>query len=280
MTQFWSLMGTAFAASIVMAPLHALMGLHVVRRGIIFIDLAIAQVAALGVALAVYRGYEATSFQTMATGFGFAIMGALLFALTRFRPPQVPHEAIIGIVFVIAQAVGILVLARTAHGLEELRNLLTGSILVVEAEEVARILGWYVIILIAFVILWKPTTLLSTESPKAPQGVWAVIYDFLFYALIGVMVTWSVRVAGVLVVFTWLVMPAVCAFLFTESILTAVGIAIAVTIVSSFGGLLLSYHADLPTGEAMVAFYGLMVALLYVIRLALQRRLIPKKPAG
>ncbi|MCL6623577.1 MAG: metal ABC transporter permease [Fimbriimonadales bacterium] len=268
MTQFWSLMGPALTASVVMAPLHALMGLHVVRRGIIFIDLAIAQVAALGVALAVYRGYDATSFQTMAMGFGFAIFGALLFALTRFRPPQVPHEAIIGIVFVIAQAVGILVLARTAHGLEELKNLLTGSILVVEEQEVKKILIWYVGILVALLALWKPTTLLSHESPEAPKGVGAVVFDFLFYALIGIMVTWSVRVAGVLVVFTWLVMPAVCAYLFTEKILKAVGIAIAVTLVSSLGGLALSYIADFPTGEAMVAFYGIVVALLYGARLA------------
>ncbi len=278
--QFWSLMGTAFTASVVMAPLHALMGLHVVRRGIIFIDLAIAQVAALGVALAVYRGYEATSLQTMATGFGFAILGALLFALTRFRPPHVPHEAIIGIVFVVAQAVGILILARTAHGLEELKNLLTGSILVVEGEEVKRILIWYVGVLVALIALWKPTTLLSHEDPQAPKGVRAFLFDFLFYALIGIMVTWSVRVAGVLVVFTWLVMPAVCAYLFTEKLLTAVGIATVVTLASSLGGLVLSYRADFPTGEAMVAFYGIVVALLYIVRVALRKGLIANRSDG
>lgn len=296
MSEFWRLMGLAVLAALVMAPVHALFGLHIVRRGLIFIDLAVAQVAALGISLAIALGNETESSTSYWFSVAFALGGAFLISLSRFRLGRVPHEAIIGIVYVLSTAASIIVLdfAPTGHGLEELKSMLAGNILFVTRQDVETTTWIYAGITLVSLVLWRPITAI-TFSKKGEEGsLWAVGIDFVFYALLGLMVATSVKIAGVLVVFSWLVMPAVVAFFYVDRMLPAVLVALPVGLAGSAGGLFLSYYAPAlsfghtheeptaieaaglsgwPTGPAIVVALGAVVIVCYLIRL-----FIPEKP--
>ncbi|HSI73385.1 MAG TPA: metal ABC transporter permease [Fimbriimonas sp.] len=274
MVEFWGLMQWAIIAALVMSPVHCLFGLHIVRRGVIFIDLAVAQMAALGMAVAVARGYDVTSPQSYWLSLGFALGAALMISLTRFKLGRVPHEAIIGIIFVLASALGIVVLEQAPHGLEELKDTLSGSILLVQQPEVVKTAGVYSVIFVLALLVWKNTAAISLKEPNAPTGLKRTALDFMFYGLLAFVVASSVKVAGVLVVFTWLVMPPVMAFLMVDKMLRAMAIALPLSLLGSLGGLWLSFKYDWPTGPAIVVVFGTAVALLYVAKLFL-----PESPA-
>lgn len=267
MREYWMLMGPASLASIVMSPVHCLFGLHIVRRGVIFIDLAVAQIAALGMVVAIRQGHDAHSQEAYWWSLGFALAGALAIALSKYRLGRVPHEAMIGIFFVVASAGGIIALEDTPHGLEELKDLLAGSILFVDNAHVVSTAWIYGTILAVMIVLWKATTRISLQSADAPTGAKAAVYDFLFYSLLAFVVASSVKIAGVLVVFTWLVMPAVMAFLWVSSIRAAVLVSLPLAVLVSLAGLWASYAWDWPTGAAMVVLFGAVVAVFYVIGL-------------
>lgn len=272
MRDYWLLMGPASLASMVMSPVHCLFGLHIVRRGVIFIDLAVAQIAALGMVVAIRQGHDAHSPQAYWWSLGFALAGALAIALTKYRLGRVPHEAMIGIFFVVASAGGIIALENTPHGLEELKDLLAGSILFVDNAHVANTAVIYGTILAVMILFWKATTRISLQTPDAPTGLKAALYDFLFYSLLAFVVASSVKIAGVLVVFTWLVMPAVMAFLWVSSMRAAVLVSLPLAVLVSLGGLWASYKWDWPTGAAMVVVFGAVVALFYVVGLFVPNR--------
>jgi zinc/manganese transport system permease protein len=297
MGEFWRLMYWAVLATLVMAPVHALFGCHIVRRGLIFIDLAIAQVAALGMSLAIAYGNDVHSTTSYWYSVGFALGGAFLISLSRFRLGKVPHEAIIGIVYVLSTAASIVVLefAPTGHGLEELKSMLAGNILFVTNGDVGTTAAIYAGITFVALLLWKPITAITLSRKGEEGSVKAVGIDFVFYALLGLMVATSVKIAGVLVVFSWLVMPAVVAFLFLERMLPAVIAALVTGLVGSLAGLLLSYYApDLkfghseeamastqavnsgnwPTGPAIVVALGAVVVVAYLIKVFIR----PKEP--
>jgi len=292
-------MGPAAIASGLMSPVHAMFGLHIIRRGLIFIDLAVAQIAALGVAVAIALGHEATSPAAYQFAVGFALAGALLISLTRFRLGRVPHESIIGVFYVFATAASIIVLetAPSGHGLEELKGMLAGNIIFVEQGDLVRTAWTYGAILAVLLALWKPITrvTLSKGEQEASKGR-TILMDFAFYGLLGFVVASSVKVAGVLVVFAWLVMPAIVAFFFVENILAAAAIAIPFGMIGSLVGLFLSYfgqaihlaaqheHQDdivsagsqgWPTGPAIVVAMGTAVFAAYLVKIFLR----DKKPA-
>lgn len=279
-----------------MSPVHALFGLHIVRRGLIFIDLAVAQVAALGVALAIANGNEAGGRVSHQYSIMFALGGALLISLTRFRLFRVPHEAIIGIVYVLSTALTILILdcAPSGHGLEELRSMLAGNIIFVQQKDVAETAAIYGTILVVMLALWRQFSSVTLAKEGVVQSKFkTVLLDFVFYSLLGFVVASSVKIAGVLVVFAWLVMPAVVAFFFVERLSIAALIAIPIGMLGSFAGLLLSYYGPAihfgvehehnpveaagtqgwPDGPSIVISLGVTVALAYLIRLC-----IPSKP--
>lgn len=262
-------MGRAVIASCVMAPVHCLFGLHIVRRGLIFIDLAVAQVAALGVAFASIRGYDAHDPEAHWIGLSFGLAGAFIIALTRFRLGRVPHEAIIGVVFVVASAASILLLHASPLGAEELRNLLANDILFMTNEQILEVAKWYLGIIIVLMFFWKRISriTLADENEHNTKRIGIVFMDFVFYALLAVVVTSSVKYVGVLLVFTWLVMPAVLAFFWVEKMKTALIIALPCSLIGSAGGLMLSYNRDWPTTSSIVVFLGGMVAIFYIIRL-------------
>lgn len=257
----------AALASAVMSPIHCLFGLHIVRRGVIFIDLAVAQFAALGAAFAVMQHHESGDPQVYWYSLAFALAGALLISLCRFKLNKVPHEAMIGIFFVVASAMGALLLESSPHGTEELRDSLTGSILVVLPEQVNKIAIAYGIILVVLIAMWRPVTKVSLREPDAPRGAWAVVLDFLFYGLLAFVVASSVQVAGILLVFTWLVMPAAAVFFWVNRMSVAVAVALPLSILASTFGLWLSFTKNYQTGPAMVVVMGAMVAGSYFLRL-------------
>lgn len=274
MNGYWDIMKNATLASLLMSPVHCLFGLHIVRRGVIFIDLAVAQMAALGMAIALAQKHEITDSATYFYSLGFALGTALLISLTRFRLGKVPHEAIIGIVFVVASALGIIVLENTEHGVEELKDILSGSLLLVDSGSVNHTALVYSILVVIAMLTWRANAAISTGESDAPTGIKRVALDFLFYALLAFVVASSVKVAGVLVVFTWLVMPPVCAFLLVSKFKPSLLICLPVVILGNLGGLWMSYTRDWPTGPAIVVVFGCLVSMIYAVKLMLPRRLL------
>jgi zinc/manganese transport system permease protein len=282
MWEFLQTMRLPALAALTMAPVHAVFGLHIVRRGVIFIDLAVAQVAALGMAFALARGVEPDSPTAYWIAVAAALGGAFLISLTRFRLGRVPHEAMIGIVFVVASAGSIIVLQYADHGQELLKTLLDGQILLISDPAVVRHTAIvYGFILLAVALLWRPIRKISEGNPDAPQGAALIFYDFAFYALLGFVVASSVKIAGVLVVFTWLVMPAVVAMFWLDAITPSLFVAIPVGWIGSVLGMYLSLKADpnlggWPTGASMVITFGGIVFASYLLRLFIPERRIHK----
>jgi zinc/manganese transport system permease protein len=239
-------------------------GLHVVGRGIIFVDLALAQIAALGIATAILMGADAEhDLLPHALALTFTVAGAALFSLTRFRHPRVPHEAIIGIIYIVAAAASTLILSRTASGDEEIKNLLVGNVLLVSRKEVLQAAGLYALVGALHFALRRQFHLISFDLDEAErQGMRVRLWDFLFYATFGIVVTTFVRIAGVYLVFSYLIVPAVCGALLASRTGARLAIGSIVALVAGVSGLLLSTQwesMDLPTGPTIVCIFGLLL---------------------
>jgi zinc/manganese transport system permease protein len=271
-------MGPAALASLVMSPIHCLFGLHIVRRGVIFIDLAVAQVAALGTAFAVMYGHEPASSTAYWMSLAFGLVAALLIALTRFKLRLVPHEAIIGIIFVVGSAWSIIALSGTSHGLEEMQSMLVGNILTVDIAHVYQTAYIYGAILLGLIIMWRAFTTASQQQVEKTDAK-SVVTDFVFYSLLAFVVASSVKMAGVLLVFTWLVMPPVAAFFWVRSMSAAVALSLPISMIGSATGLWLSYGKDWPTGATMVVVFGAVVGALYLLRLIVPDSATEAKPS-
>ena len=259
-----------FLACLVLSGIHAYLGLHVLTRGVIFVDLALAQMAALGMTTALILGHGPQDAATYYYALGFTVAGAALFALTReYREggpgETVPQEAIIGIVYAVAAALTVLVLDRVAQGGEQIKQLLVGSILAVTPEDVLRVAVLYAAIGGLHWVCRRPLLAISLGRPAAHVRAW----DFVFYVTFGLVVTSSVRIAGVLLVFSYLIVPAVIGAWLASSVsrrlLTGWTVAFAVSGI----GLAASYLGDLPTGATIVATFGILLALVGCVRLAL-----------
>ena len=326
MGDFVGLLAAPFVGCLLIATLHCYMGLHVIRRGIIFVDLALAQLAALGATVALlvvplvfgetlhehHEGLAGHSHHQSADpgstsegvdqvgGAGtsalpeehaeeeqhagglrawlmgetpyilsllFAFVGAAIFALGRFRDERVPHEAIIGIVFVVSAALAVLVLSKAPHGHEQMESMLVGNILFVGWHDAWMMFLLYLPLGVLHFVVRRRLMAISNDIHVAESvGLPVRAWDFLFYATFGLMVTQSVRMAGVLVVFSYLIIPAVCASMlartFGRRLLLAWGIAVAASVV----GLALSAVKDLPTGPSLVATFGAVLVLCVLVR--------------
>lgn len=253
-------------ALVVLPAMLVYFGLHVVGRGIIFVDLALAQIAALGIAVAILLGADPDhSSLPYILAVAFTLAGAALFSLTRFRHPRVPHEAIIGIIYIVAAAAATLVLSRTAAGDEEIKNLLVGNILLVSAREVLRTIALFLGVGIFHFALRRRFHLVSFDLDEAErQGVSVRLWDFLFYATFGLVVTSFVRIAGVYLVFSYLIVPAVCGALLSSRTAVRLAIGWGVALSAGVAGLLLSTQwesMDLPTGPTIVCIFGLWLVI-------------------
>jgi zinc/manganese transport system permease protein len=261
------LMLPALVAALILVGLHAYLGVHIIARGVIFVDLALAQLAAAGATVAVFFGLSADSLGGYIFALAATILGAALFSVSRIRNRYITQEAIIGIVFVVASAVTILLTAQAPRGAEHVQELLTGTLLWVTWPQIWRAAGIYAVIALLHWFLRGRFLLISLEPQKAKEKGWAIRWwDFLFYVLFGVVVTVSVSIVGVLLVFSFLVIPAVIAFLFTHRPGALGAIAWPVGAMSVFLGLYASYRTDLPTGPMVVCAFALALILAFVGR--------------
>jgi zinc/manganese transport system permease protein len=248
-------------AGLVLTGIHAYFGLHVLARGVIFVDLSLAQVAALGLAVAILAGHSAHSEAGYWYALAFAIAGAALFAAARPYETSLPQEAIIGIVYAVSAALGVIVLDRAPLGAEHIKQLIIGSILTVTPKDVGQLFVLYAAIGILHFICWRPLAEVSFHPHLAATPQRRFLWDVVFYISFALVVTSSVRIAGVLLVFSYLIVPAALASLlavhFHRRLLIAWGLGAALTAV----GLYTSWTLDLPTGPAIVTVFGSAVAL-------------------
>lgn len=234
-------------------------GLHIIRREVIFVDLALAQMATLGTCLCLFLGHDVGDPHNYYWSLGFTLAGALVFTLTRPRggPVRVPQEALIGVVYVVAAAAGILLLSKSPHGKEELQKTLVGDLLTVSPGEIGRTAALYALIGLAHLIFRRQFIRLSFDPDYAAAGGWRVrLWDFLFYALFGLVVTSFVRVGGVLLVFSYLIVPAACGAYLAGSLGRRLLVGWAVATLAGVCGLYASFQLDVPTGAAIVCVLG------------------------
>lgn len=262
----WEVMKWPLAASLILPPLLVYLGLHVVEREVIFVDLALAQVATLGTCVGLIMGYHFNDRVTFWISLGVTFLGAALFSWSRSSEKRpVPQEAIIGITFVVAAAGVILLLSRVAGGKEELEHLLTGDILNVTGAEVGQRAALFVLLAAFYAAFHKRFALISSD-PKAAfaQGLKVRLWDFLFYAAFALVVVSFVRVAGVLLTFAYLIVPAVCGVMLAQQWMRRLAIGWGIAATASLVGLWASYRLDLPTGAAIVWACGLLLVLVSI----------------
>jgi len=255
-------------ACMIIVAIHSYLGLHVIAREVIFVDLSLAQMAALGSAVAILAGSQPDSTAAWLYALGFTSIGAAVFAVTRTEERgRVPQEAFIGIVYVVASAAAILVADRTPRGGEAIKDILVGSLLWVTWPVIARLAGVYVVLGLFHWVLRRRFLTISFQPETALANGWSIRWwDFLFYLTFGIVITFSVPIAGVLLVFSFLVVPAAIAFQFTRRIGALAVVSWVAGAAASAAGLLVSFHYDLPTGPIIVCMFGLLLLMAVAVR--------------
>jgi zinc/manganese transport system permease protein len=252
-----------FVAAMIILLSHAYLGLHVIQREVIFVDLALAQIAALGITVAFLMGAEHGSTMAYLFSVGFTILGALIFTFTRLDESPVPQEAIIGITFVVASAAVILLASFSSEGTEYVKETLTGSLIWVTWPTVLTVAASYGVIGL-FHYVMRRKMLAITWAPERVKHL--RFWDFVFYATFGIVITSSVQIAGVLMVFSALVIPAVIAFFYARWFTSALLLAWASGTVAIVAGLWLSFAFDVTTGPVLVVTFGAILLIAMVFR--------------
>jgi zinc/manganese transport system permease protein len=262
------------AAALVIAGIHAYLGLHVVERGVIFVDLSLAQIASLGATIAIavpVMGADSHGSEVYWMSLGFTLIGAFVFAMVKGHGANIPQEAIIGISYAVASAAVIVVMSKAPGESDHLRDMLVGNILSVQWPEVRTTAVLYAVIG-AFHYMYRRRFLEISVNPAgtAARGVSVRFWDFLFYASFGLVVTRSVAIAGVLLVFCYLIVPSVGGMLFSRRIGPRLAIGWVMAGAVSFLGMYLSVLLDLPTGASIVCTFGLVLILMALVRVAIR----------
>ena len=257
-----------FVASLILTGIHAYLGLHVVERGVIFVDLSLAQFAALGSAVAILipaLGGDPHSTSVYWMSLGFTMIGALVFSTIRGQRARIPQEAIIGICYAVASAATVVAMSKATSETEHLKDMLVGNILAVSWDEVGKTAVLYGAIGLFHYVFRKRFLALSFNHDAAPNGGtrW---WDFLFYASFGFVVTSSVSIAGVLLVFSYLIVPSVGAMLYADTIGRRLAVGWTMGTVVSGLGVYLSLYLDLPTGATIVCTFGGVLAIMALLR--------------
>ncbi|MEP7273282.1 MAG: metal ABC transporter permease, partial [Acidobacteriota bacterium] len=262
-----------FVASLILTGIHAYLGVHVVERGVIFVDLALAQIAALGATVAIIVGMDPHGSGSYWISLAFTFLGAAIFAFARARRGRIPQEAFIGIAYAVASAAAILLMSKATHETEHLKDMLVGNILAVSWPEVRETAILYSAIGVFHFIFRKKFLLISTNHDKAAGlGLNVRFWDFLFYASFGFVVTSSVAIAGVLLVFCYLIVPSVGAMLFADRIGPRLAIGWAMGTLVSALGCYFSVQMDTPTGATIVVTFGAALVAMFLFHLIIHRR--------
>jgi zinc/manganese transport system permease protein len=259
-----------FVASLILTGMHAYLGVHVVERGVIFVDLSLAQIAAFGGTIALLMpisGGDAHAPIVYWVSLAFTFLGAFVFSTIRSRRARIPQEAIIGICYAVASAAAILAMSKATSESEHLKDMLVGNILAVSWPEVAKTAVLYGAIGL-FHYIFRHQFLAISIDPKGAEerGVSIKLWDFLFYASFGFVVTSSVSIAGVLLVFCYLIVPSVASMLYADSIGKRLAIGWSMGTIVSALGVYLSLMLDLPTGATIVCTFGLVLVLMAIVR--------------
>jgi len=257
-----SIMLWPILACIVLAGIHVYFGQHVIRRGVIFVDLSLAQIAAFGSTIAFLFNVELDSTTAYFLSLGFAFVGAMIFALARSREHEIPQEAIIGITYAVATAAAVLAVARQPEGAEHIKAILVGSILTVTPDIVAKTAVVYAIIGLLHWFWRKPLWTITTDPLQARRENLPVrLWDFLFYGSFAVVVTSSVKIVGVLLVFSLLVVPGTAAIFVTSVQRARLIFGWIFAVVVCVLGMFLSFWANWPPGATIVALFGVALVV-------------------
>ncbi|HEU4938032.1 MAG TPA: metal ABC transporter permease [Vicinamibacterales bacterium] len=271
-----SFLAAPFVASLVIAGIHAYLGVHVVERGVIFVDLSLAQIAAFGATIAILLPWsdgDPHSPDVYWVSLLFTFIGAGIFSTIRSRHARIPQEAIIGISYAVASAATVVAMSKSTAEGEHLKDMLVGNILAVSWEEVGKTALLYAIIGAFHWVFRKKFLAISMDHDQAEGSVKSVrLWDFLFYASFGFVVTRSVAIAGVLLVFCYLIVPSVAAMLFSDRIGPRLAIGWAMGTIVSALGVYLSLTWDLPTGATIVCTFGFVLILMAIVRVLVPRR--------
>lgn len=262
MTEALLFLAPPLAMCLVIASIHVYLGMHILQREVIFVDLALAQLAALGATVVGLVHEDDAPALTHAAAFGFAAVGAAVFAFAGRARHETSQEAVVGIVYAVASAAMVLALSRSPHGAEHMKDLLVGALLLVQWEDVLRLaLAYGVLGAVQYALRHRFIQMSWHPERGVPFG-----WNFAFYLLFAMVITLSVQVAGVLPVFSFLIVPAVVTSLFQERLLPRLVTGWALAVLTSLAGLAASWAWDLPTGAALVAAFGLLWAPAAVLR--------------
>ncbi len=255
----------ALLACLVLTGIHTYLGIHVVSRGVIFVDLALAQMAALGMTISFLIGFEPESQTSYFFGLGFTFLAGLFFSF--FRDEQIPQEAIIGISFVVSSALGILLADKSPHGSEHLKYILSGNILWVSWTQIIKTFLIYSALGILHYFYRKKMLLVSSNPQEArKQGLKVWAWDLFFYLSFGLVITSSVQIGGILLVFAFLIVPACAAMLFFQDLRRRVFLGWALGAITSIAGIAASFFWDLPTGPSIVTMFGVLLILAFGLK--------------
>jgi len=274
-TSVLTFLAAPFVASLILTGIHAYLGVHVVERGVIFVDLSLAQIAALGATIALLlpiSGGDAHAPVTYWVSLAFTFLGAFVFSTIRSRRARIPQEAIIGICYAVASAAAILAMSKATSESEHLKDMLVGNILAVSWLDVGKTAVLYGVIGAFHYVFRHKFLAISLHPAKAEAaGISIKLWDFLFYASFGFVVTSSVSIAGVLLVFCYLIVPSVAAMLYADSIGRRLAIGWTMGTVVSALGVYLSLKLDLPTGATIVCTFGLVLIIMAALRPLIQK---------
>lgn len=269
MTDFITFMGPPMAGCLILSVVYTYLGCHVLKREIIFIDLSLAQLAALGTTVAFVNGMDLDSKEATYFSILFIVAGSLFFAWARKFSHAIPHEAVIGIIYIFSASTGLLLSSQSPHGAEHIRNLLSGSILWITWAGILKLLIILVIpALVHFVYHRQMVNFSNTyKEQNLKFSSKACLWDFYFYFSIGIIIVYSIKSAGVFLIFTWLIVPAACVSLFFDSLYKQFAYGSTLGAIVSCIGLTLSYWMDLPTGSTIVCVFGVVFLItLFIYR--------------
>ena len=243
----------AFIAAVITGILLSYLGVHVVGRGIVFVDLALGQISSLGVAFAAFIGIGVTSIPII-----FTLSGALLMSFINIRDKRLKQEAIIGIIYAVTSAATVLLISKTPHGDSDIQEVLFGNILSVSWEQIAYMGLTFGAISILHIIFFRKFFALTDSFANGNNNDIGTfnIWNFLFYISIGLAIVFAVKINGVIPVFSFLIIPAVSAMMFSKNNIVVLILAFIISILAGFFGLNISFHYDFPAGSSIVAVLG------------------------
>ena len=254
MTDLLELLAVPFFACIILVAIHCQFGLHVLKKNVVFVDLALAQCAALGATVAFMQGHLPQSLGAYSWSLGFALSAALLLSLVRFAPEKIPAEALVGVLYIVSAAAAILLIERAPQGSEHLKQILTGSVLTVDIADLYGVIALYIVIGVLLAIA-------TAKQWLKVSGAKGWVADLCFYCAFGLVVTSSVAIAGVLLVFSFLIIPALIGLLLARDTMHQWLYGVMVGCLAALIGLLSSYWLDTSTGATIVCAFGLLLAL-------------------